>query len=115
MGEEEKTWVLKVGSIGLFEIECKILQQNMLIEFLNTYQIKKDMIRYRGEGSGYRQTSHHKCVQDFQHWLERTEVKQINILQKLCFKTLTYQELMGMQNNGISVRSKHLMIFIFLH
>ncbi len=27
----------------------------------------------RGEGSGCKQTSHHRCVQDFQHWLEKIE------------------------------------------
>jgi hypothetical protein len=31
---------------------------------------------HRGESSGYRQTSHHKCVQDFQHWWK--EQKQAN-------------------------------------
>lgn len=70
MGEEEKTWTSIVELVGLFEIDWKTSCHNMLVEFLNTCQIKEDIIYTRiGEkvALNCRQTSHCRCVHDFQH------------------------------------------------
>lgn len=70
MGEEEKTWASLVELAGLFETDWITSCHDMLVEFLNTCQIKEDTIYTRiGEkvALNCRQTSHRKCVQDFQH------------------------------------------------
>jgi len=38
-GEEERAWENKVGLIGLFEIEWKTPQHNILVEFLNNWKL----------------------------------------------------------------------------
>jgi len=34
-GEKERTWANKARLVGLFEIDLKTLQHNILVEFLN--------------------------------------------------------------------------------
>ncbi len=65
MGEEENTWALIVELVGLFEIDWKTSCHDMLVEFLDTCQIKDNTI-YTHIGKKV-DTSHRRCVQDFQH------------------------------------------------
>jgi len=36
---EERTWVNRVGLVGLFEVEWKTPHHNVLVEFLNNYKL----------------------------------------------------------------------------
>jgi hypothetical protein len=44
MGEDEKKWASKVGLVGLLELKWITPRNEWLVEFLNTYQIQREII-----------------------------------------------------------------------
>lgn len=72
MGEDKKTWVSKVGLVGLFEIEWRVpchLYASRVFQYLSD-KGKDDLYKIMWEYCRCRQTFDHKCVQNLQHWLE---------------------------------------------
>ncbi len=47
MGVENKRWPFKVGLVGVFEIDWRRSHRDLLVEFLNTWQEKEDIIYIR--------------------------------------------------------------------
>ncbi len=41
MGEVEKRWASKVGLLGLFEVQWRRPQHDLLVEFLNSWKVEK--------------------------------------------------------------------------
>ncbi len=53
MGEGEEAWVSKVGLVTLLDIEWKEPNHDVLVEFLNTFVIKRFEIYFGRRGIMY--------------------------------------------------------------
>ncbi len=58
MGEQEEAWASKVGLVTLLTIEWKEPYLDALVEFLNTFVIKKSMIYFGKKNIVYVSSKH---------------------------------------------------------